>query len=169
MRPRTRGASIVRSIVRAIKLAALVCLAIAAIVAGFVLSRLPGLLDAIDRGKQKQTVARMIQMAEELERIRRGTGHYPSPAVFEELSERGDASLHRMDKWGWPFRYDSGGDHYFLVSLGKDGAADFDRSATSLPIRTVSFASDIVVRNGEFVQLPEGVEPEDVRRIFGLR
>ena len=74
-----------RSILGPTKQVALVLLAIAAIatfgVELSVLYKLPSLLNAIDRGKQKQTIATMIQIGDELERFKRTAGHYPSPAV----------------------------------------------------------------------------------------
>ena len=126
---------------------------------------IPNLINAIDRGKQKRTMADVRSIATAVEEYSIDNNAYPGPTdgwvpidwLSEALSPDYIRALPELDGWGQSMMFWSDGTRYVLVSPGKDGeqerdwAEDADAGGT-----TTSFASDIVFSDGKFRQWPEG-------------
>ncbi|HEY0140082.1 MAG TPA: type II secretion system protein [Thermoanaerobaculia bacterium] len=111
---------------------------------------IPNLLTAMQRSKQKRTMADMRVIATQLEERRENERRYPN-----SLPEQ------RKDGWGrnlrylcWPELECTG---YALISGGKDGAFQAEEIEKYPGGATTDFDDDIVLSNGEFVQYPQGV------------
>ncbi len=148
MRPRNRGFTLIEL---------LIVVAIIGIVAAIAI---PALTSSIQRARQKRTVA-------ELRTVATAVSSYAVDFAFMPKVGPGDASLLQpylvptyvkhlpgVDGWQRPVHYDASGLDYTLWSYGSDGFAD-----TTPPFGpTTSFANDIVISNGIFVQWPDGMQ-----------
>lgn len=110
---------------------------------------IPNFLTAVQRSKQKRTMADMRTVATQLEQSARESRRYPNslPQPLE-------------DGWGNDVRYVCWPElectSYALVSAAKDGqfeSIDVQKHTRSV---TKGFDADIIYRDGEFVQVPEG-------------
>jgi general secretion pathway protein G len=118
---------------------------------------IPNLINAINRARQKRTMADMRGIAEAVEM-------YQTDVLLFPVHDGVDADLLKVDLriyveqfngsdgWNKPFYYISDGEHYTLTSFGRDGLVD----ATSSFGPTSEFETDIVFSDGAFVQWPEG-------------
>ncbi len=138
----------------------LIVVAIIGIIAAIAI---PNLLNAIDRGKQKRTMADLRSMGTAIEEYSIDNNFYPvatdvatlevnvSPSYMRKLPER--------DGWGTDIAVDSTANEYTLGSCGK-GATSCNGGALVLDVagggKTVLFSSDIIFSGGSFVQWPEG-------------
>lgn len=88
----------------------------------------PNLLNAIDRGKMKRTLADGDAIVSVLETHLARTGSYPTAESMAELVEvtveDTVGTLPTRDGWGHEFAIDSGPEGFELVSYGKNGVAD---------------------------------------------
>lgn len=120
----------------------------------------PANLGAINRGRQKRTMADMRQCAVALEMYGQAYGIYPEtddPAELRSLLLE-FTQMPENDGWGQPWRVQVTSFSYTIVSYGKCGEPD-DPSLTSYETGTTTgFQSDIVYANGEFVRWPEGIQ-----------
>jgi len=137
----------------------LIVVAIIGLVAGIAI---PNLLNALQRGRQKRTMADLRAVSQVIEMYQTDHQFYPAytDVTAENLEHLLSAYIKRynpFDGWNRPFRYTSDGRHYTLKSLGSDGQED--AGAVLGPTRT--FAADIVFSQGVFVQWPEGVQWEE--------
>jgi general secretion pathway protein G len=134
---------------------------------------IPNLLNAVQRGKQKRTMADMRSFATAIEAYAVDNNSYPAGscatgAFTTAGTAMSDTSLSilvptyiaqppRIDGWGRAMFYNVRGpagqfDSYNLVSYGRDGSAD-----TSIVCgTTTNFNNDIVYSDGSFLQWPEG-------------
>ena len=120
----------------------------------------PNFLNAIDRGKQKRTMADMRTVAGAIESYAIDHNHYPLTDSFDELEKllepRYERTLPTTDGWQHPFAVQAYGDGYVLGSGGKDGEGPLliedGGGATS------SFNDAIVFSDGQFIQWPEGTQ-----------
>ena len=138
---------------------------------------IPNLLTAMQRSKQKRTMADMRTIATAWEARATDLNKYnaagalsiPTGAVTTAnlsnyLSPTYVKTFPAKDGWGnqWAFTSDQawGGStaaqQYYIISYGKDGAVStpYDGGATT------SFDKDIVYSNGTFLQYPEGVQQQ---------
>jgi hypothetical protein len=82
------------------------------------------------RGKQRETCNHMLRIGRALEAHKADEGRYPVSAaipvheVLPALSDHVDEPLAGDDAWGHPLRYQSSGEHFLLVSRGRDGEID---------------------------------------------
>jgi type II secretion system protein G len=132
---------------------------------------IPNLLNAVQRGKQKRTMADIKALAVAIEAYHVDNSGYPSAACasglftnsgsflatdsFTNLSPTYIAAPPVRDGWGGFMLYnvDASGVNYNVRSLGRDGAA------TSIVCGTTSnFNQDILFSNGVFLQWPEGTQ-----------
>ena len=105
----------------------------------------PNLLTAMQRAKQKRTIADMRTMATSVEEYK-ATNNRP-PESIKILK----------DGWGNNFRYASDGTNYWIVSGGKDGKFE-EAEAWHYPQGgTTNFDCDIVLSNGTMYRYPERV------------
>jgi general secretion pathway protein G len=117
----------------------------------------PNFLNAVDRGKQKRTMADLRAVAAAMEGYAVEHRAYPVAGDLETLrSQLVPAfikALPALDGWGRPILVSSDETSFELVSTGKDGVASgCDGGATT------NFSEDICLRDGEFTQWPEGVQ-----------
>ena len=137
---------------------------------------IPNLLNALQRGKQKRTMADLRSLATAIESYNVDNSQYP-PAVtcpgpqvlptsdpvpvssgsWTLLRPTYNALPPTVDAWAHPLRYtvDNTLYAYALVSTGRDGNMD---GGNWNPVcgTTTDFNSDIIYSNGTFVQYPDG-------------
>jgi len=126
---------------------------------------IPNLLNAIDRGKQKRTMADIRSIGIVCEAYAIDNEAYPGPtegwvpvdAIAEQVEPIYIRTLPRVDGWGNPILFWSDATSTCRVaSYGKDGEPDRDWSGEIEPHATMEFTADIVFGNGEFLVWPEG-------------
>ena len=135
----------------------LIVVAIIGIIAAIAI---PALTSSIQRARQKRTVA-------ELRTIATAVSSYAVDYAFMPKVGPGDASMLQpylvptyvkhlpgIDAWARPVLYEANGLDYTLSSYGADGIAQ----STLILGPTTSFADDIVISNGIFVQWPDGMQ-----------
>lgn len=140
----------------------LVGLAVAGIVAAIVI---PNFLDAMQKAKQKRTLADMRAIGAALESYAADAGGYPeaddTAALVAQLAAHGYGGG-SQDGWKNELRWsciahgDDGCDSYELTSAGRDGVfasepGDYEEGAFAVN----EYDSDLVLANGLFVRWPE--------------
>ena len=96
----------------------------------------PNVLEALNRKRQKVTMAAMRAAATKF--------------------EAGQPFVPMRDDWGHPMRIRARGRHYSIRAAGRDG--EFEQDVPLKRIRTTTgFDADIVFLDGNFVQMPEGI------------
>jgi general secretion pathway protein G len=137
----------------------LIVVAIIGIIAAIAI---PNLLNAIDRGKQKRTMADLRSMGTAIEEYSIDNNFYPVATDVAELETSVTPSyirkLPERDGWGMDIAVDSTSSEYTLGSCGK-GASSCDGGTLALVGsggKTTSFGDHIIFSNGSFVQWPEG-------------
>jgi general secretion pathway protein G len=130
----------------------LIVVAIIGIIAAIAI---PNLLNAIDRGKQKRTMADMRSIGTAIESYAVDFSHYPEgdlSAVGPELVPVYIKAMPQLDGWRNSFEVTCDADvGYTIESFGKGGADDADVGG-----QTQDFPEDIIFVDGQFVQWPEG-------------
>jgi general secretion pathway protein G len=146
----------------------LVVIAIIGILAAIAI---PNLLNALQRGKQKRTMADIRTLATAIESYNADNSSYPSascpttvPMGFQTLSSNSWSLLRptyialpaTVDGWRNPLHYalDLPNFEYTLASFGRDGTADGSVACGT----TTNFNDDILYSNGTFVQYPDGAQ-----------
>ena len=134
----------------------LIELLIVVAIIGFIAAiAIPNLLNAIDRGKQKRTMADLRSIATAVEQYSVDLTIYPTAADMATLNTVlepvyiNDAPL--TDGWGNAWVVQSVQTDYTLGSGGKDGGA-----LNYVGGETTNFNDAIIFHNGQFVQWPEG-------------
>ena len=130
---------------------------------------IPNLLNAVQRGKQKRTMADVKALAAAIEAYHVDNSVYPQAACNAGLYTTAGPSLATdsftnltptyigapplRDGWGHFFHYgtDAAGMNYNVRSLGRDGATNALVCGT-----TTNFNDDILFSDGVFLQWPEG-------------
>jgi general secretion pathway protein G len=121
---------------------------------------IPALHHAIERGRQKRSMAEMHAVAVAI--MSYGTDRSFVPRLAEGaadllapyLEPTYIKVLEPYDGWRRLLRYRSDGVEYTLICLGSDGVLD----STVLLGPTTSFNADIIINDGEFAQWPEGMQ-----------
>ena len=144
----------------------LVVIAIIGILAAIAI---PNLLNAVQRGKQKRSMADIKALAVAIEAYHVDNSMYPSAACaagvytnpgpfldtdsFTNLTPTYIAQPPLQDGWGHFMRYsvDPAGVNYNVRSLGRNGVANALVCGT-----TTNFNQDILFSDGVFLQWPEG-------------
>src|SRR5213594_3413136 len=135
----------------------LIVVAIVGIIAAIAI---PNLLNAVDRAKQKRSMADMRTIGTALEAYATDQNFYPVsptlvailPAVAAALQPTYTQAVPLMDGWNRPLYYGTAdGTAYTLRSYGKDG----NKNGTAGP--TTDFDCDIVFQQGRFIAWPEGM------------
>ena len=132
---------------------------------------IPNLLNAVQRGKQKRTMADIKALALAIEAYHVDNSAYPSAACaaglytspgpllgtdsFTNLSPTYIALVPVRDGWGNFMRYnvDAAGVNYNVRSLGRDGTGSATACGT-----TTDFNDDVLFSDGAFLQWPEGTQ-----------
>lgn len=166
------GASIHPMIIVVIVLGGLmVVVAIIGIIAAIAI---PNMLNAINRGRQKRTLADMRVIANATESWAVDHGHYPDADSIAGLADFLEpeyvSSLPRNDGWRNAFTYQcwqerpesEGCDNYIIASAARDMAFELSdlRAYAGDSSGTRDFDCDIVYHNGAFIQSPEGIRVE---------
>jgi type II secretion system protein G len=136
----------------------LIVVAIIGIIAAIAI---PNLLNAIQRGKQKRTMADMRAVGTAVESYAVDNNKYPAggsavSSIKDVLEPRYIARLPVVDAWNNAMDYISSPttspQAYSVESYGKDGAPDAAAAIGS----TSDFNNDILFTQGLFVLYPEG-------------
>jgi general secretion pathway protein G len=134
---------------------------------------IPNLLTAMQRSKQKRTMADVRTIATAWEARATDTNTYlvagasftwpgsaaSYPAMSAQLSPTYIKALPQKDGWSrdYDFAKSTDGQQYAIRSKGKDGTA----TGTSYTVgETTNFDCDIVYSNGSFVVFPGGVQTQ---------
>jgi general secretion pathway protein G len=135
----------------------LIVVAIIGIIAAIAI---PNLLNAIDRGKQKRTMADIRSIGTACESYAIDNNFYPVAATMATLSAVATnvvpiyiKVMPAGDGWRHDFVVDSTAVEYTIASTGKAGTGAVARGGA-----TQSFNDAIVFTVGQFVQWPEGVQ-----------
>ena len=133
----------------------LIVVAIIGIIAAIAI---PNLLNAIDRGKQKRTMADLRSIGTAVETYSIDNNDYPVAANITTLATLVEPVYIRTtpatDGWANAILVASVAAEYTICSGGKDGGACTGDDAGA----TTDFDSSITFVNGQFVQWPEGVQ-----------
>jgi general secretion pathway protein G len=135
----------------------LIVVAIIGIIAAIAITNL---LNAIDRGKQKRTMADMRSIGTAIEQYAVDFNKYPTTAsgALTTISTLIEPNYIRKaptnDGWGNGLRWvgDGVGTIYSIQAYCKDNAASGSIGATAL------FTDDIIFSVGQFTQYPEGAQ-----------
>ena len=132
-------------------------LIVVAIIGIIVAMATPNLIGAIQRSRQSRTMADMRMISQGIEAYQNDHSAYPilSDGTVDELSSDLQVYIrkyNRLDGWGESFFYDSGGNHYTMVSLALGSTDTLPRSFGP----TNTFDADIMFSDGRFIQWPEG-------------
>lgn len=139
----------------------LIVVAIIGIIAAIAI---PNLLNAIQRGKQKRTMADMRAVGTAVEAFAVDNNRYPdsaSPvtAITGDLEPVYIKKLPVSDGWETIFDYvsypASAAQSYTIQSYGKDKVSETDCQAKFI---TTNFNNDICFSQGSFTQFPEGIQ-----------
>jgi type II secretory pathway pseudopilin PulG len=139
---------------------------------------IPNLLAAINRGRQKRTIADMQRVTTAVESYYVDHGYYPDVTSIDELAGLIEpiytSEMPRTDGWRTPLGYtcwaerrssSEGCDTYVIASAGRNLV--FERDLIDYGSDLIDYGSeliytndadeDIVLSNGAFIQVPEGI------------
>jgi type II secretion system protein G len=131
----------------------LIVVAIIGIIAAIAI---PNLLNAIDRGKQKRTMADMRSVGTAVESYAVDNNVYPVVSDAPSLKTVVEAGAYiknmpTTDGWSNTFQVASVSTQYTIYSQGKDGSGTTCTSGT-----TSTFDDQICFINGQFLRYPAG-------------
>ena len=130
----------------------LIVVAIIGIIAAIAI---PNLLNAIDRGKQKRTMADVRAIATAVEAFAVDHNAYPTADSVDDLARQISPNyidtMPLRDGWAHPLQVQSSAEGYLIYSFGKDGTG-----ATCDDGETRSFNDEICFADGDFVRYPAG-------------
>ena len=136
----------------------LIVVAIIGIIAAIAI---PNLLNAIDRGKQKRTMADLRSIGTAVEAYAVDTNIYPTAtdanALATVLQPIYIKKMPLQDGWNSNLVYQpasSAGAGYTLKSTGKGGQIESSPAGG----KTQDFTKDIIFVDGQFTQWPDGVQ-----------
>jgi type II secretion system protein G len=137
----------------------LIVVAIIGIIAAIAI---PNLLNAIDRGKQKRTMADMRSIGTSIESYAvdnnfypKGMANAPAATIGGYVSPIYMKTVPTTDGWqnAWDCDSTANGAQYTITSVAKDAAAGTVTGGT-----TANFDCDIIFANGQFYQWPQGTQ-----------
>ena len=146
-------------------------LIVVAIIGIIVAIAIPNLLNAIQRAKQKRTMADARSMGTAIEAYAIDNNAYPPSAASaypSGITTPGTAVVGGVyiepiyiartpikDGWNLAFMYNvnANGSTYAITSYGKDGTAGPTSAGP-----TTSFNADIIFANGQFTRFPDGIQ-----------
>lgn len=137
----------------------LIVVAIIGIIAAIAI---PNLLNAIDRSKQKRTMADMRSIGTACEEYSIDNNFYPvqttqgaiTSTISNVITPTYIKVVPTVDGWNWNIQYGSAaaGAGYTVRSLGKDGSKNGNSG------QTTDFNCDIVFQVGQFIAYPSGIQ-----------
>lgn len=112
---------------------------------------IPALLTAVDRSRQRRSMADMHNLAKANGMQQVDSGRFA--VALANLSPNYLMNVPAVDAWGTPWVYAPAGNQltYQLSSLGKDGA---NGPAPPNPWFNEPFEPDIIMDTGHFIQMP---------------
>ena len=132
----------------------LIVVAIIGIIAAIAI---PNLLNAIDRGKQKRTMADIRSIGTAVEAYAVDTNKYPVATTAATLQSTVEPiyikSMPLADGWANTFQVNASTTEYTVYSQGKDGSGSTCTAAT-----TGTFNDEICFVNGQFARYPAGAQ-----------
>ncbi|HEX7615676.1 MAG TPA: prepilin-type N-terminal cleavage/methylation domain-containing protein [Thermoanaerobaculia bacterium] len=152
-------------------------LIVVAIIGIIVAIAIPNLLNAIQRAKQKRTMADMRSAGTAAEAYAVDFNHYPAAAALPPMTWPSGLSmptssfgaigagfnkqiaptyirlLPLYDGWASYFLYKGAGQNYAIASLGRDGTS---QGIEPNSCETTNFNNDIIFIDGQFAQYPAG-------------
>ena len=142
----------------------LIVVAIIGIIAAIAI---PNLLNAVDRGKQKRSMADLRTIGTAVESYSVDVSYYPVQTSMASISSITGSTMGieplyiklapTRDGWGGLYYYGSdtggAGSDYTLATYAKDKKASSSSSGA-----TSDFDCDIIFENGSFTAYPEGVQ-----------
>ncbi len=138
----------------------LIVVAIIGIIAAIAI---PNLLNAIDRGKQKRTMADMRSVGTAIESYAVDNNFYPkgmasvdASGVTTHVSPIYIKTVPATDGWSnvWDIDSDANGTEYTITSIAKDATAEGSPTGGT----TGDFDCDILFVDGQFFQWPQGTQ-----------
>jgi general secretion pathway protein G len=133
----------------------LIVVAIIGIIAAIAI---PNLLNAIDRGKQKRTMADLRSLGTAMETYSIDHSIYPTATAMAVLEPVIAPTYIRTapteDGWGHPFVVTSTTADYTICSPGKSGGGSCALTGSGGP--TTDYDDDIIFYTGQFTQWPDG-------------
>jgi type II secretory pathway pseudopilin PulG len=117
---------------------------------------LPNLYTAMQRSKQKQSLATMRDWSTAAEAYAVKNGTYPRPGYNGPVSALApllSKNLPAVDGWGHPILYHASKNHYALRSTARDGINDHRLTYAA----TTDFNDDVLYADGTFIRAPEGI------------
>ena len=130
----------------------LIVVAIIGIIAAIAI---PNLLNAIDRGKQKRTMADMRSIGTAVESYAVDNNVYPVAVTAAALKLLVEPiyikTMPTVDGWNNTYQVAAATTEYTIYSMGKDGAGNTCTAGT-----TATFNSEICFINGQFLRYPQG-------------
>ena len=130
----------------------LIVVAIIGIIAAIAI---PNLLNAIDRGKQKRTMADMRSIGTAVESYAVDNNVYPVAASNTALQPLVEPiyikKMPLVDGWSGAYQVTSVATAYTIFSMGKDAAGNTCTAGT-----TNTFNDEICFVDGQFVRYPQG-------------
>ena len=135
-------------------------LIVVAVIGLIVAIAVPNLLNAIQRSKQTRTISDMRSISNGLGIYNQDYTKFPLLASLGPITDVSDTLVPFIgpvpldDGWYNVLQYKSDGDTYTLASFGRNLLVDspWESGITSY------FDDDIVVLDGSFLQIPEGVQ-----------
>ena len=133
----------------------LIVVAIIGIIAAIAI---PNLLNAIDRGKQKRSMADMRSIGTAVESYAVDNNVYPVAVTAVALQGLVQPiyikSMPTTDGWSNTFAVASAITQYTVTSFGRDGTSQGCVASTI----TTGFDQDMCFANGQFIQYPQGTQ-----------
>jgi len=135
---------------------------------------IPNLLTALQRARQKRSMADMRSIATAWEARATDTNGYaaagatiswPDPTLDVTIlaSMLVPTYIKKFPEYdGWNSRFEVGYDNrnYSIESLGADKTDNNDGTSATAPIETGDFDCDIIISNGSFVVFPQGIQKQ---------
>ncbi len=121
---------------------------------------IPNLLNAIQRSRQTRSINDMRTITNGLGIYAQDFAKFPEMASLGDITDVSDelipfiGTVPVLDGWNKVFQYKSDGDTYTLASYAANFLADTPWEAGI----TSYFDDDIVILDGSFLQIPEGVQ-----------
>ena len=133
----------------------LVTLVIIGVLAAIII---PTVMNALDKSRQKRTMADLRLLGGGIETYSIDHGSYPvgDLSALDVLEPGYMDDLVRVDAWNHDLIYEGVSTEYTIGSPGKDGGASLGLTGGGGP--TKNFNDDIIFRMGSFLQWPEGTQ-----------
>lgn len=158
------GGSNAAAIIIAVVVVGLFVVAVIGILAAIAI---PNMLTAMQRSRQKRTMADIRSVATAVETFATDNNRYPRvddmDALEPLLVPKYIPRLPKNDGWGTPMKYGCLEEAdpcrtYVIASAGKDKLFEHQSLGEYTPGPTTRFDRDIVFSNGNFLQYPEGLQ-----------